>query len=164
MKVYISKDGRDISDFASEKDALAWFAENTGVEIAYEPTEYIICAAIHYDNGLEYRFHKQYGIATGFVLAGYRHPHIGSILPMNPYYIKNLFDKEDKEAIQKYEELNVKYGWQEKGLTRCKTFQGFLTNTGRFVDRKEAYRIALAAGQITGKNGYCGELFSEDLY
>ena len=164
MKVNIVKDGHSISDFKSEKEALQWFADNEGFEIAFEPVEYILCAAVHYDNGLKYKSHDKFGIETGFVIAGWRHPYVASVLPTNPYYIKNLFDKEDKERIQKYEELNVKYGWQEESLTRCDTVQGFLTNTGRFVNRKEAFEIALNAGQITEDCGYCGELFSEDLY
>ena len=126
--------------------------------------EYILCAAIHYDNGLKYIFHDIYGIDTGFVLCGYRHPHILSVLPTNPYYLKGMFDDGNTEAIQKYEELNVKYGWQEDSLTRCKTIQGFITNKGRFVNRKEAFKIALDAGQIDETNGVNRELFSEDLY
>ena len=39
--------------------------------------------------------------------------------------------------------------------------QGFLTNSGRFVDRKEAVEIAVKAGQIPG---YKYELFSEDVW
>lgn len=42
--------------------------------------------------------------------------------------------------------------------------QGFYTSCGRFVDRKEAYKIALIAGQIDCSKGVDGELFSEDLY
>jgi hypothetical protein len=42
--------------------------------------------------------------------------------------------------------------------------QGFITTTGRYVDRKEARRIQDAAG-IPSVCGYHGnELFSEDLY
>jgi hypothetical protein len=39
--------------------------------------------------------------------------------------------------------------------------QGFLTNTDRFVDRKEAAQIALDSGQIKEE---VKKLFSEDLY
>ena len=129
-------------------------------------TERILCAAIHYDNGLEYKFQKQYGINTGFVLCGYRHPQILDVLPTNPYWMKGMFgDKTpDPETVQKYDELKYKYGWQENSLTRCKTVQGFVTSFGRFVDRKEAWSIALAAGQIDDTAGHNGELFSEDLY
>lgn len=46
--------------------------------------------------------------------------------------------------------------------------QGFLTSTGRFVDREEAYEIAKAAGQLEGRvktgNQHDGVLYSEDLW
>lgn len=53
--------------------------------------------------------------------------------------------------------------------------QGFVTELGRFVDRKEGYKIAVFAGQVIRPNPsqtgcrkgeyYDGdELFSEDLY
>lgn len=48
--------------------------------------EYIACSAIHYDNGVNYSFMKVYGIETGFVLAGLRHPFIASILPTKNKY------------------------------------------------------------------------------
>lgn len=129
--------------------------------------EYVVCAAIWYDNGLQYKFQTQtYGVPTGFVLCGYRHPHICDVLPTNPYYLEKCFldEEHNAEQIQKYEELKYKYGWQENGLTRCKTVQGFMTSTGRFVGRKEAWKIAVASGQISENGGYNKELFSEDLY
>ena len=42
--------------------------------------------------------------------------------------------------------------------------QGFLTDTKRFVDRKEGLAIAKAAGQIIEKCGNPNELYSEDLW
>lgn len=42
--------------------------------------------------------------------------------------------------------------------------QGFLTNTGRFVDRKEGCTIARAANQIVQKTGPEEILFSEDMW
>lgn len=42
--------------------------------------------------------------------------------------------------------------------------QGFVTNTGRFVNRTEAAQIALAAGQVDQLHYQSGQLFSEDLY
>jgi hypothetical protein len=41
--------------------------------------------------------------------------------------------------------------------------QGFMTNMGRFVGRKEAFLIAQAAGQIKHKHGGADTLYSEDL-
>lgn len=43
--------------------------------------------------------------------------------------------------------------------------QGFLTSTGRFVGRKEAWSLAVAAGQLVPKPGASvPDLFSEDLW
>jgi hypothetical protein len=42
--------------------------------------------------------------------------------------------------------------------------QGFLTSSGRFVDRKEGLAIATAAGQIAKKHGNPTILFSEDMW
>lgn len=48
---------------------------------------------------------------------------------------------------------------------RSGEFQGFVTSTGRFVDRTEAYRIAMASGQPwTDARHVEGTLFSEDLW
>jgi len=164
MKVRIKQDHHVIKLFDSEREALRWFVGNDGLTVSFEPVEHIICAAIHYDNGLHYEHQDCFGIKTGFVLAGWRHPNILSVLPTNPYWLKGMFNSGDKEAIQKYEELRVKYGWQEDSLTRCDTVQGFLTSKGRFVDRKEAWKIAREADQIDEDGGHAKELFSEDLY
>lgn len=42
--------------------------------------------------------------------------------------------------------------------------QGFLTNTGRFVRREPAGRIAIKSGQITKLKFNSKALFSEDLW
>lgn len=46
------------------------------------------------------------------------------------------------------------------------SYQGFLTNKGRYVNRVEAFYIAWKAGQITKeeKPGRNPELYSEDLW
>jgi hypothetical protein len=41
--------------------------------------------------------------------------------------------------------------------------QGFLTDTGHYVDRQDALRIATAAGQLLKPTAH-KELFSEDLW
>ncbi|MDR2146421.1 MAG: hypothetical protein LBE91_08190 [Tannerella sp.] len=92
--------------------------------------EYILCAAIHFDDGNYYPHHKQYG--TGIVACGYRHHLIFTLRP------KEFKGKET---------------------------QGFLTSKGRFVNRIEAYTIAVNAGQIKDYNSNpYSKLFSEDLY
>jgi hypothetical protein len=54
---------------------------------------------------------------------------------------------------------------EAKGNRPHDSEQGFVTSTGRFVDRKEAARIALTSGQIKelSRPGL-GILFSEDLW
>ena len=44
------------------------------------------------------------------------------------------------------------------------TIQGFITNNGRFVDRRNAYKIAENANQIKYKKTNNDILISEDLY
>lgn len=58
---------------------------------------------------------------------------------------------------------NVKELHHDNTLTPLTWEQGFLTNTGRFVDRDEGFKIAQSAGQIppTWKPRH---LFSEDLW
>ena len=68
-------------------------------------------------------------------------------------------------AIQAiHDKLSYKYNRQI--IDGKKKVQGFVTTTGRFVDRKEAMKIQLAAGiRSANMGGYYGdELYSEDLY
>ena len=53
--------------------------------------------------------------------------------------------------------------WQGRHVPRSPRYQGFLTSTGRFVDRKEAYMIAVKAKQIVPVDNV-ELLYSEDLY
>jgi len=55
--------------------------------------------------------------------------------------------------------------WQSKLVSRDPDHQGFLTSKGRFVDRKEALKIALENDQVIDRTQIRGEnLYSEDLY
>ena len=54
--------------------------------------------------------------------------------------------------------------WQSEKVSRNLTHQGFLTSRGRFVDRIEAAKIAINAGQIQELQYHDDKLFSEDLY
>lgn len=42
--------------------------------------------------------------------------------------------------------------------------QGFITSTGRFVDRVEARAIATQAGQLLDRDGGLPQLYSEDVW
>lgn len=51
--------------------------------------------------------------------------------------------------------------WQGSHVSRNLNHQGFLTNTGRHVNRNEGMEIAFLAGQISERKNL---LYSEDLY
>jgi hypothetical protein len=98
--------------------------------------EYILCAAIHVKDGIKHE-HQPKNIETGFVVCGRRHH--------NCYATLSIMGDE------KYSKLMV-----------GREGQGFITNTDRYVDRKEGYYIAYAANQIL--LNYHEDLYSEDLY
>lgn len=55
--------------------------------------------------------------------------------------------------------------WQSKLISRNPRHQGFLTTSGRFVDREEALQIALLNNQVVNVSNIRGnKLYSEDLY
>jgi hypothetical protein len=96
--------------------------------------EYILCAAIHYNDGNTY-VHQPRNITSGIVACGWRHCNCFSIL----FEIEKSDDKFNKANVT----------------------QGFLTSRGNFVTRKEGAKIAFKAGQIKTKQK---TMFSEDLY
>jgi hypothetical protein len=103
--------------------------------------ERILCAAIHFQTG-EFHEHRPTNLATGLVVCGMRH--------------HNCF-------------MNSRYMLVSgKPIALNPSTQGFLTSYDRFVDRKEAARIAFEAGQIdhplTNEEGKQTILTSEDLY
>jgi hypothetical protein len=55
---------------------------------------------------------------------------------------------------------------EETGIrpVKAENPQGFVTEEGRFVDRVEGGRIAIAAGQIKELKYHHEDMFSEDLY
>lgn len=85
---------------------------------AHAKPEYIICAAIHFDDDKKH-LHQPKNIDTGIVLCGRRHHNV--IINWNLLTGEKTTDKE---------------------------VQGFVTSKDRFVDRKEGAIIASAAGQV----------------
>lgn len=107
--------------------------------------EYIICSAIHYDDGNKYE-HQPKGMESGFVVCGRRHHNCIATLSIT------MADKYDK-------------------VMAMRDAQGFMTNTDRFVDRREGYFIAKDAGQLlhnmhdeSNLQLVSEDLYSEDLY
>ena len=106
--------------------------------------ERILCAAVHYNDGIEY-VHQPYNIKTGIVICGHRHHNC----------LHNLWILKGEANVLK------------KLLQRDS--QGFLTSENRYVTRKEAFLIAKAAGQLLYPKVFDPEekdciLISEDLY
>lgn len=97
--------------------------------------ERILCAAIWYNDDEVHPNQEIYGIETGFVIGGHRHHNIIGVMPTN----SKILGK-DKSY---------------------RTVQGFITSTGRFVDRMKAAQVAYECGQIKQETT---RLFSEDLY
>jgi hypothetical protein len=83
----------------------------------------ILCAAIYYDDGIEY-VHQPKNITSGFVICGRRHH--------NCFMTAYILNKQKK-------------------LLDMKQKQGFITDDDRFVDRYEAAEIAFDADQISEK-------------
>lgn len=107
--------------------------------------ERVLCAAIWYLD-LPTQTFKAINQDKGLIICGHRHSHCIDI-------VKNLAQLR-----------TVKISPDGVG----ETIQGFLTNTNRFVDRKEALEIAIKQHQLYNKSGaeieIMTQLYSEDLY
>ena len=88
-------------------------------------TEYILCAANKYDDGKKHLYTPT-NVQRGFVICGMRHHNCIDIFAMIVGFPYN----EEAARIKRTE------------------IQGFLTNANRFVDRKEALKIATEAKQL----------------
>jgi hypothetical protein len=99
---------------------------------------YILCAAIWFKDDVVHECQPT-NIDTGIVVCGRRHHNC---------YI-TAWEIGDNKRIKDCHESNAK------------AIQGFLTSDDKFVDRKEAGKIAFEFGQINAPDD-C--LFSEDLY
>lgn len=106
--------------------------------------ERILCAAIYVDTGKAEPARRSYSyLATGLVFSGWRH---GDCFTTLNAWSERLTDSE-REAIGP-EQLHGRN-------------QGFLTSTGRYVNREEGARIAVLSGQVDPERSL---LFSEHLY
>lgn len=106
---------------------------------------FILCAANHYDDR-EKHMYQPTNIESGYIICGRRH-----------HNCITLFTQI----------VGFPYSPEAMKLHQTET-QGFITSDNRFVNRKEAYRIAFEANQIIGPNKSYSEnligLTSEDLY
>lgn len=106
--------------------------------------EHVLCAAIYVDTGSAEPARRSFTYpATGLVFAAWRH---GDCFTTLNAWADRLDDAERARIGE--EQLRGRH-------------QGFLTSTGRFVDREEGARIAVAAGQVPAGMTF---LTSEDVY
>lgn len=106
--------------------------------------EHILCAAIFVETRIAEPPRRSYTYPhTGLVFSGWRHGDCFTTL----HAWADLLSIEQRDQIGED---------QIAGRN-----QGFLTSTGRYVDRVEAATIAYTAGQISTPKQI---LFSEDLY
>lgn len=84
--------------------------------------EYIICSAVHFDNGIIYQ-EQPSNIKTGIVVAGRRHN--------NCFY--------SLKQMELYDDSKV---------TKDNITAGFITNYDRFLNRKEAFVLAEKNNQL----------------
>lgn len=100
----------------------------------------ILCSAIWFDDNKKHNYQPK-NISTGFVVCGHRHVNI--LHTVHAMLSTKLY-------------IDLKNKLSAKNIT-----QGFISNTGDFLTREEAAKIAFEANQITKE---IKTLFSEDLY
>lgn len=112
--------------------------------------ERILCSAIYVDTKEAVPARRSYAYPeTGLVFSGWRHGDCFTTL---------------NAWAQRLTQAEIMFIGFEQIAGRN---QGFLTSTGRYVDRKEGALIAKAAGQFRNPERAAledVELFSEDLY
>ena len=105
--------------------------------------EYILCAAIWYQDGTEApRGFIAQNIDTGVVIGQWRHGNCINVRATNPVWNK-------KKLAERYERENDNIPMTtEKPDMSYDEVDGFITSRGRFVDRWQAAKIAMDCGQL----------------
>lgn len=117
--------------------------------------EFILCAAIWYNDGGKYEAQPK-NIESGFVVCGRRHHNCYQTVAV----IAGL-DEAIKLKITNIENRMTKEDYRNS--------QGFITSLDRYVNRAEGYKIAKENNQIqfgatATENGENSILISENLY
>lgn len=98
--------------------------------------QFIICSAIHITDNITH-LHQPKNITSGFVICGRRHHNCFQTL-----------------AILKQ---NTNIGWLPHT-------QGFITNDDLYLNRQDAFQVALKAKKLINPPGTVHTLTSEDLW
>lgn len=123
--------------------------------------EYVICAAIWYQDGTEApRGFIAQNINTGVVIGQWRHGNCINVRSTNPLWnAKRLAERKGEVPMfNKYEDT----------LEYFQYVDGFLTSEGRFVDRWQGMQVAYEAGQVDEKRAkkkdYNGEKYTSEEF
>jgi hypothetical protein len=107
--------------------------------------EFIICSAIIIRDGIEHK-DQPLGVGKGFIMCGRRHGDC----------YKAFYAIGDSLGLHLIPKTLLK-------MTAAKDM-GFLTNTNRFVNRREAMKIAMAAGQLLNPKLHEGKTEDDPMY
>ena len=143
--------------------------------------EFILCAAIYVDDGQTTPRRGSHAYPkTGLMFCGWRHADCfttmtawGELLTPGQRAACNLRDRarvmgqpppeERPDGLVRDEKITEDQYYAMRRDIRGFD-QGFLTSTGRYVNRAEAYAIAEVSGQLRRGPQVSRELDSEDLY
>lgn len=105
--------------------------------------EYILCAAIWYQDGTEApRGFIAQNIDTGVVIGQWRHGNCINVRATNPVWNKKkLVERCERETD------NIPMTTEKPDMSYNEV-DGFITSHGRFVDRWQAAKIAMDCGQL----------------
>ena len=113
--------------------------------------EYILCAAIWYQDGTEApRGFIAQNIDKGVVIAQWRHGNVINVRATNPIWNKKTLAERGKgDAPMRIsdESPDVEYDYVD----------GFITSKGNFVDRWQGMKLAYEAGQVDEKRAFRSE-------
>ena len=108
--------------------------------------EYIICAAIWYQDGTEApRGMIAQNIDSGVVIGQWRHGNCINVRATNPIWNKKTLEERVNREIADIPMMVSK----ETPDVEYDSVDGFLTSHGNFVDRWQAAKIALDCGQLS---------------
>lgn len=123
--------------------------------------EWVICAAIWYQDGTEApRGFIAQNIDSGVVIGQWRHGNCINVRSTNPLWnAKRLAERKGEiPMFTKYEDTLEYFNYVD----------GFITSYGRFVDRWQGMEIAYEAGQVdekrAKKKNYDGEKYTSEEF
>lgn len=125
--------------------------------------EYIICAAIWYNDGTEApRGFIAQNIDSGVVIGQWRHGNCINVRATNPVW-------NSKKLAERYnhDEGSIPMSTEKPDMHFDHT-DGFLTSRGRFVDRWQGMELAYLAGQVNEERAknkkYTGEYVDSEVF